>query len=129
MSHDYRNDAKRSTERKRTDITHEYLCGISVEPQKSEPGTSQRAAENGELTRSGNVGNIQVRGEFEMACEVRNDAERARNHYGRQDGETIKAVSKVNRIAEAHDDEITEQDVNGSKVQGDVFKEGHKQLS
>ena len=55
MPRDNRHRAQRSTERKCANVTHEYLCGIGVEPQKAQAGTGNSATENGQLTAAGDT--------------------------------------------------------------------------
>src|SRR5687768_2965832 len=109
MPHNYRHDAESRTQGECAHVTHENLRGISVEPQKAKARACKCAAKNGKLASSCDVGNIEIGRKFEMAGEICNDAQRTSNHDCRQNGETIKPIGEIHRIAETHHNEIAEQ--------------------
>src|SRR5690606_6796297 len=51
-----------STERETSGIAHENLCGIGVIPEKSDAGSDKCADENRELSRLGDIHDIEVIG-------------------------------------------------------------------
>src|SRR5882757_8698618 len=57
---DYRNDAQRSAQRKRADVTHENFGGMRVVPQKTERSANQRAAKNRQFADPRDVLNVEV---------------------------------------------------------------------
>ena len=60
----------------RTDVAHEDLRRIGVEPEEAEAGTDQRAAEDDEFSGTGDVGDQQILGEIHVTGEVTEDADR-----------------------------------------------------
>ena len=53
-------DTESRTECQCTDIAHEHLRRIGVEPEKAEPGAGKCGAENEDFPGTGNVGNAEV---------------------------------------------------------------------
>ncbi len=64
---DDRDRPKGGTKGQRSDIAHEDLRGIGVEPEKAEPCADQRAAEHDQLASAGDIGNQQIVGKIYVA--------------------------------------------------------------
>src|SRR4029079_1813557 len=65
---DHGDDAQRPADGQRTDIAHENLRGIRVEPQEAQARTGERRAENQELARSPDFWNLQIVGVHGIAA-------------------------------------------------------------
>src|SRR5690606_31902779 len=49
LAYHHGDDTERGTQRQRAHVTHEHLCGIGVEPEKTKPRTHDGAEENDQL--------------------------------------------------------------------------------
>ena len=58
------------------------------------------------LADAGDVRDLQVGGELDVAGGVGEDAERRGDHHRRHDGETVEAVGEIHGVAGADDDEV-----------------------
>ena len=101
---------------------HENHCRRRVEPQKSKPRTDQRATYDGQFTRSRHVMNLQVAGEFDVAREIRNEAECGGGDHHRNNGQTVETVGEIDRIAGAGDDQGAENDKKRTKLYKQILK-------
>ena len=86
---------ERGAERERPDIAHEDLCGIGVEPEKSEAGPDDRAAQHDDLADTADVRKSEVAGNGRVTGDVGEDSERPRDHHRGQDRESVEAVGEV----------------------------------
>src|SRR5258708_26532310 len=106
---DYRNDTKRSTKRKRTDVAHENFGGMRVVPQKTERSANQRAAKNGQFADPRDVLNVEVGGPARVTADVGQHGQRASGNHAAADRQAIEAVGKIHRIRGASDNHSDEQ--------------------
>ena len=79
------NGSQGTPQRKRPHVTHEYLGGVSVEPQKPETGACQRRTEYEYLARTRDIRNAEVFGEVGVARHVGEYAEGAGNEQAAAD--------------------------------------------
>ncbi len=70
--------AERAAQRQRAGIAHEDHGRRRVEPQEAEAGADQRAADDGQLARTGDMVDLQVGGELEVADEIGDERRRWR---------------------------------------------------
>ncbi|KAI3478036.1 hypothetical protein L1887_60088 [Cichorium endivia] len=127
LAHDHGDGAQRGTQCQGTDVAHEDLGRIGVEPQEAEAGADQRAAEHDQLARARYVRDQQVFGEFHVARQVAEDAQGTTHQHGRQDRQAVEAVGQVDRIARADDDEVGQDHEAHAQGNGDVLEHRHDQ--
>ena len=125
LAHRHRHRAERRAQRQRADVAHEHHGGIGVEPQETESGADDGAAENQHLASAGDVGKPEVGGEIEMAHDVGEHAQRRRHHDRRHDGEPVEPVGQVHGVARSHNHQVGQQDVGRAEVNDDVLEQRH----
>ena len=120
--------AERGAERQRSDVAHEDLRRVRVEPEESERRADQRAAEDRQLRRLRKPDQQQVVGEHAVAGDVRQRRVRRRGDRERADRQTVEAVGQVDgvrhtrpartpRTAGSHQPEIRNQPLEERKDQ------------
>jgi len=67
VASDYRHRAKRSAERERTNVAHEYLCRVSIKPKEPKTGAKKTTRKDNHLARARNIRNLQVARKFDMS--------------------------------------------------------------
>ncbi|MNZ28249.1 hypothetical protein D3C78_454750 [compost metagenome] len=127
LTHDHGDGAQCGAQCQGTDVAHEHLGRIGVEPQKAQAGTDQRAAEHNQLTCARHVRDQQVFSEFHVTRQVAEDAQGAANHHRRHDRQAVEAVGEVHRVARADDDEVGQDHETDTQRDGDVFEHWHDQ--
>ena len=128
LAHDHGNRAEGRTDRESSHVAHEYLRRIGVEPKEAEAGADQARAKDQDLTDAGDVGNLQIARELEIAGRIGEHAERARHHDGGHDRETIEAIREIHGVAGADDHEIREGDEqHDAHRHGNALEERHVQ--
>ena len=110
LSNNYSDRAKCCAESKRTDIAHEYLGGIRVEPEKSESGSRQGGAEHGELARAGNIRKPEIARKDSVTRDVCEHSQGTTYHHCRHDRQAIEPVGQIDSIARSNNDEIGQHD-------------------
>ncbi|MCY1174372.1 hypothetical protein D9M73_145720 [compost metagenome] len=103
------------------------MCRIGVEPQEAQTGANQCAAEHDQFARARYIGNQQVFGEFHVTRQVAEDAQGAADHHRRHDCQAVEAVGKVDRVARADDDEVSQHDEADAQRNGDILDERQDQ--
>ena len=118
-------DAQRGAQRQGADISHEHLRGIGVEPQKTQARRDDGGAEHRHLADTGNIRDLEVVGELEMAGHVGDQGVSRGGGHDRSDGETIQAVGKVDGVGRPDDHQHGERDIPDAQVRPDVLQEGN----
>ena len=101
---------------------------IGVEPQEAQAGTGDGPADDADLPHAGDVGDIEIIGELDMAGHIGEHGQAASDHDDRQDRQAIQAVSQIDGVAGADDDEIAQQDERQAQFVVDRFDEGQDQV-
>src|SRR5690554_1912935 len=127
LTDDHCDHAQRRTQGQCAHIAHEYLGRIGVEPEETEAGTNQRAAEDQQLARALHIGNQQILGELEVTRQVGKDAQRAAHHHRRQNCQAIQPIGQVDGIAGANDDEIGQYHEEDAQLELEVLEERYDQ--
>src|SRR5690606_12330215 len=128
LADNHRDGAQRRTQGQRTDVAHEHLRRVGVEPQETQAGTNQRAAKHDQLASARNIRNQQVFGEAHVTRQVAEDAQCAAHQHGGHNRQTVETVGEVHRIARTDNDEVSQHDETGSaQRQGGVLEHGHDQ--
>ena len=70
LMNQHRDDAKRTAQRQRTSVAHEYLCRMAIEPEKAQAGADHRRTNDRQFASSGNIGHLQIRGGPEIAGKI-----------------------------------------------------------
>src|SRR5438270_5840128 len=99
-----------SAQRQRADIAHKYLRWMRVIPEKSDAGTNHGTTKDGELSHLRYVGQVKISGEDCMSTHISEHGECAGGDDGAADGEAVKAVSEIHRVARADDHQRDETD-------------------
>ncbi|MND60341.1 hypothetical protein D3C80_515660 [compost metagenome] len=100
---------------------------IGVEPEKTQTGTDQCAAEHDQLTGARHVRNQQVFGEFHVTRQVAEDTQGTTDHDRRHDRQAIEAISQVHGVARTDDDEVGQDHETDPQRDGDILEHWHDQ--
>src|SRR6516225_2801443 len=119
--------ADQAAQRERAGIAHEYRGGRRVEPEKSEPGSGDGAAQHRELSGAGDIMNIEILGKERVADQVGNDTEADGNDDHRHRGQTVETIGEVHGIARADDDEGAKYDIEPAERNDDLLEERNGQ--
>ena len=128
LAHDHGDGAQCCTQSQRTHIAHEHLRGVSVEPEKSQTSARHGTAEHQQFTRAGNRWEKQIFGVADVTRHIGKNAQHRTHHDHRHDGQTIKTVRQIHRIAGAHNHHIGEDDeAQHAQRIADFLEERHQQ--
>ena len=83
---------------------------MGVVPEEADARSNHGAAEDGEFSDEGHALEFEVVGEDDVAADVSEDRESASGDDGAADGEAVEAVSEVNSVGGAHQNEYDEGD-------------------
>jgi hypothetical protein len=123
------NDGQRSqgaSQRKGPHVSHEYLGGIGIIPEKTDARPDNGAAENGELARSRHIGDLQVTGDLDVACKVGEEQIGHEAGNGRTDGQPVQPVGEIDGIGRADDDEGGKQNIPEPQIGQNGFEKGNR---
>jgi len=70
---DDRDGTQGAAQGQRSDIAHEHLRRIGIIPEKAEAGTDDGAAEDRQFAAAGDIGDLQVLGEYQVTGEIGED--------------------------------------------------------
>src|SRR5262249_50949287 len=115
-------DTERAAEGERTDIAHEYFCGMGVIPEKTEGRTNERAAKNGQFADARDVLNLEIVCPAIVAADVGKDGEGAGGDNSAADGETVEAVGEIDGVRRAGDDDGDENKKRQKGERPEVFR-------
>src|ERR1700733_2847506 len=105
LLNDDRDGADASADGERAYVTHEKLGGMRVVPKETESSAHHGAAENGELADVGDALNFKIFGEARVAGNVSEDGESTGGDESAADGQAVEAVSEIDGVGRADDDE------------------------
>ncbi|KIT96851.1 hypothetical protein QT23_00060, partial [Staphylococcus aureus] len=107
---------------------HEHRRRRRIEPQEGQPRPHHRAAEDRQVARAGHVRDAQIDRVDLVAGQIGDQHERHAGDHHRHGGEAVEPVGEVHCIAERHDHEGGEGDVEPADVRMDPAEEGHIEL-
>ena len=119
----HRHRAEHAAERQRAGVAHEDRGRRRVEPQEAEAGTDHRAAQHRQFAGAGDVMDLQIVGEHQIAGQIRDQPEARRRDHHRHDRQTVQPVGEVDRIAGADDDEGAEQHESPAEIDHQLLEE------
>ena len=111
-------------ERQRADIAHEHLRRVGVVPEKAQTGGDHRGAKHRQLADAGDIGNLQVLGELEMAGDVGDDRVGGRGDHHRPDGQAIESVGQIDRVGRADDHQHGKGNIKTPEIKRRVLTNG-----
>ena len=113
---------ERPPQRERSDVPHEDLGRIRVVPEEAESGSDHGAAQHGQLAGAHHARNLQIGRQGGVSGDV------GEEHIGggidrhRSDGESVKSVGKVDRVAGADNHQSGKRDEPDPEVRVKVFE-------
>ena len=122
-----RDGAEHAAERQRAGVAHEDRGRRRVEPEEAQARADHRAAEHRQLAGAGDVVDLQIVGEHDVAGEIGDQAEGRRRDHHRHDGEAVEPVGEVDRIAGADDDEGAEDHEEPAEIDHQFLEERKRQ--
>ena len=72
---------------------------------------------------AGDVGKAEITREIQVAHDVGEDTECARDHDRGHDGEAVETVGEIHGVARSHDHEIRQQDVERPEIEYRILEE------
>ena len=128
LAHDDGNRAQRGAKRQRAHIAHKDLRRVRVEPQEGQARASHRRSEDQHFSGTGDVREEQVFRVNRTARDVGKDAQAGAHHHHRHDGQTVQTVGQVDRIAGAHNHQVSQNDKSQHAQRvADFLDEGQQQ--
>ena len=109
-------------------VPHEDLGGIGVVPEEADAGADDRPAEDGKLSGSRHVGDLEVGGDLDVPGEVGEQEIGHETGDRRTDGEAVQAVGEIDGVRGAHDDERRQEHVPPSQVRQDGLEKGDRHI-
>ncbi len=117
---------QRPAKRKRAHVTHEYLGGIGVVPEKTEARPRHGTAKHGEFARPRHIGNLQIIGYLDVAGKVGKEQIGQETDDGGTGGQAVQAVCQVDGIRSTDDDKGRKDDIPPPQVRQDRLEEGDR---
>ena len=111
-----------AAKRQRTGVAHENRRRRRVEPEKTETGSDHRPEHDGEFSRAGHEMNLKVVGKHRISRKIGDDAKCGCGDHDRHDGEAVKAVGEVYRIAGTDHDDAGEGDEKPSQIDDKILE-------
>ena len=118
-------DAERPADGERAGVAHEDHRGRRVEPQEPQGRAHHRGAEDGELAGAGDVIDLEVVGEDQIADEIGDEREAAGGDHRRHDGEPIEPIGQVDGVGRAGHHQRRDRHEEHAEIDDDGLEEGH----
>ena len=94
-----------SAQRETARIAHENLCRISIVPKEPHACPNQGADEDGQFTQIGDIHDIEVFGETDIAAGIGENAQTGADNRARSGGQAVQAIRQIGAIGHRSNDE------------------------
>jgi len=124
----YRECAKGAAQGERAHVSHKYLCGVGIVPEKAKAGPHCGAAQYGKLPRTCDIGDLQVACNPHVAGKVGKEKIRHETCNRRTNGKAVEAVCQVYRVGGADDYKCREYYISPSNIGQRRLEKGNRHI-
>src|SRR6185369_8165337 len=122
------NRAESPAEREAARVAHEDRRGRGVEPEEGEARSNDRQAQHSQVADAEDVGNAEVSRELRVADQVGDQEEGEAGDDHRHGRKAVEPVGQGHGIAERHDHEGAERDVEPAEIEHGPLDEGQVEV-